>query len=62
MQIFPDCQNLQQIFLDCVKLIEYLAFAVTVVSSNPCLGPSFRTKIFFLYFQRGQMSSYQHQK
>ena len=52
MEIFPDCQNLHQIFPDCVKLIEYLAFAVAMVSSNPCVGPSFRTKIFFLYYQR----------
>ena len=29
------------------KLIEYLASAVILVSSNPCVGPSTRTKIYF---------------
>ena len=29
------------------KLIEYLDSAVILVSSNPCVGPSTRTKIYF---------------
>ena len=36
------------LFLDSVKSIEYLASAVIVVSSNPCVRPSPRTKICFL--------------
>ena len=30
-----------------VKLIEYFASAITTVSSNPCVWPSPRTKIYF---------------
>ena len=30
------------LFLDCVKLIGYLAAGVTVVSSNPCVFHSLR--------------------
>ena len=36
-------------FFDSVKLIEYLAFAVIVVSFNPCVRPSPRTKIFITF-------------
>ena len=32
-------------FYDSVKVIGYLASAVNVVSSNPCIGPLSRTKI-----------------
>ena len=34
-------------FFDAVKLIEYLASTVIVVLSNPCVGPSPKTKIYF---------------
>ena len=41
--------GLKQIFsLDIVKFIEYLASAVIVVLSDPCIGLSPRTKISFL--------------
>ena len=42
--IHPE-QVTKNIFLDSVKLIEYLFSGVTVVSSNPCVEPSPRTKI-----------------
>ena len=32
----------------CVKLIGYLASAINVASSNTCVGPSPKIKIFFL--------------
>ena len=34
------------LFLDCVKLVGYLASPINVVSSNPCVGPSPIIKIF----------------
>ena len=37
---------MQYLFLGFGKLIEYLASAVTAVPSNPCIGPSLRTKIY----------------
>ena len=36
-----------KLIFDAVKLLEYLVSAVIVVSSNPCVGPSPITKIFF---------------
>ena len=50
------------LFPDCVKLLVCLASATTEVSSNPCVGPSPRTKISFFYFQHPQMRSHQRQK
>ena len=35
----------QFFFFDCVKLIEYIASAVNVESSNPCVSPSPRIKV-----------------
>ena len=35
------------LFFGCVKLIGHFAFAVNVVSSNPCVVPSPRIKISF---------------
>ena len=61
MQIFSNTSN-TVFFLDCVKLIGYLASAVTVVSDNLYVGPSPKTKMFFFCYQRTQMSSYHHQK
>ena len=37
----------QNAAFDLVKLIEYLASAITTVSSNPCVWRSPRTKIYF---------------
>ena len=31
----------------CLKLIGYIASAVNVVSSNPCVGPSPKIKMYF---------------
>ena len=39
------CRLYTNLFPDCVKLIEYLASGVNVVSFNRCVGPSPRTKI-----------------
>ena len=39
------CRLNTNLFPDCVKLIRYVAFAVYVVSSNPCVGPSPRIKV-----------------
>ena len=39
------CRLNTNLFLGCVKLIEYLAAAVNVVSSTPCVGPSPRIEI-----------------
>ena len=40
------CRLKQNLFLNEIKLIEYLLF-VFAASSNPCVGPSPRTKIYF---------------
>ena len=47
------CYNadLNRFFFDLVKLIQSLASAIIFVSSNSCVGPSPRTKIFFFNFQ-----------
>ena len=39
----------QSFFFDTVKLKEYLAFAVIVLSSNPSVDPLPRTKITFFF-------------
>ena len=40
--------------------MEYLPFAVIVVSSNPCVCPSPRTRLSF-YYQRASMNYFLHQ-
>ena len=37
---------MQNLFPDCVKLIGHSSSAATVVSPNPCVGPSPRIEIF----------------
>ena len=44
--------DLNRFFFDLVKLIESLASAAIFVSSNSRVGPSPRTKIFFLTFNK----------
>ena len=39
------CRHNVNLFRKCVKLIAYLASAVKVVSSNPCIGPLPRIKV-----------------
>ena len=41
------CKLKQNFFLVAVKIIEYFFSAVSVVSSNPCVGPSPRVKYLF---------------
>ena len=55
------CSLKQNFMSGFVKLIEYWGSAVNVWF-NPCVGPLPRIKIFFLYYQCPQMSSYQLQK
>ena len=33
------------LFLGCIKLVEYFAFAINAVSYNTCVGPSQKIKI-----------------
>ena len=48
--------------LDSVKLIEHLFSAVSVVSTNPCVGPSPKIKISFFLLSLCTENSYLLQK
>ena len=42
-------------------LVVYIASAVNVVSSNPCVGPHQELRYLFPYYQYAQMSSHRLQ-
>ena len=54
------CRLNTNLLLDFFKLTGYFAFAVNVVSSNPCVSPSPRITISWPFYK--QTSSYQLQK
>ena len=41
------CRSTKKFFLDLVILIDYLSSSIIAVSSNPSIGPSARTSIYF---------------
>ena len=53
------CRLNTNLFPNSVKLIRYLASAVNVVLSDPCVGPLLGIQITFFHYQYAQMSSYQ---
>ena len=55
------CRLNTNLFLDSVKLVEYLALAVIVVLSKFCVGPSTRLRYICFYHQYAQRNYYQLQ-